>query len=80
MFYSYILKSLKDGTYYYGCTENLESRVKTHNAGKVKFTKGHLPYRLHYNEIFSSRKEAVGRERFYKSIEGYKWLKSKEII
>ena len=48
MFYSYILKSLKDHTYYYGSTEKIEDRIKTHNSGKVKYTKGHLPYELHY--------------------------------
>jgi len=80
MFYSYILKSLKDNTHYYGSTEKLKDRVKTHNAGKVRSTKGHIPYKLHYYEIFKTRKEAVARERFYKSIDGYKWLKSKGII
>jgi putative endonuclease len=80
MFYSYILKSKKDGTYYYGSTANLLDRIKTHNTGKVKFTKGHKPYKLHYFETFNSRKEATTRERFYKSIDGYKWLKSKGII
>ena len=80
MYYTYILKSLKDNTHYYGSTEKIENRVKAHNAGKVKFTKGHIPYKLHYFETFKTRKEAVARERFYKSIDGYKWLKSKEII
>ena len=80
MFYSYILKSLKDNTYYYGSTGKLEERVDTHNSGKVKYTKGHLPYKLHYYEIFKTRKEAMAREKFFKSIEGYKWLKSKGII
>ncbi|MCU0406552.1 MAG: GIY-YIG nuclease family protein [Ignavibacteriaceae bacterium] len=80
MYYCYILKSLKDRTHYYGSTEKLENRVETHNAGKVKFTKGHIPYKLHYYEIFKTRKEAVARERFYKSIDGYKWLKLNGII
>ena len=47
MFYAYILKSLKDQTYYYGSTEDLQDRIKSHNAGKVKYTKGHRPYKLH---------------------------------
>jgi len=80
MFYTYILKSLKDQTYYYGSTENLEERIKIHNSGKERFTKGHKPYKLHYYETFKTRAEAVARERFFKSIDGYKWLKSKGII
>ena len=80
MFYSYIIKSLKDGSYYYSSSENPDTRIKTHNSGKVKYTKGHLPYTLHYTEKFVTRKEAMAREKFYKSIEGYRWLKSKKII
>ena len=80
MFYAYILKSLKDKTYYYGSTQNLQERLKIHNSGKVRYTKGHLPYELHYYEIFLTRKEAASREKFFKSIDGYSWLKSKGII
>ncbi len=80
MYYAYILKSFKDNTHYYGSTENLNERVSTHNAGKVRYTRGHIPYTLHFYETFKTRKEAIARERFYKSISGYKWLKSKGII
>ena len=80
MFYANILKSLKDQTYYYGSTEYLHDRFKAHNRGKVKYTKGHRPYKLHYYETFSTRKEAIAREKFFKSIEGYNWLKLNGII
>jgi putative endonuclease len=80
MFYAYILKSLKDGTYYKGSTDNLQKRIKQHNSGKVKYTKGHLPYKLHYFEEFETRSEALKREKFFKSIDGYKWLKDNNII
>jgi putative endonuclease len=80
MFYTYILKSLKDGLYYYGSTSNLKSRLKEHNYGHVKSTKGHRPYKIHYYEIFETKTEALKRELFFKSIDGYNWLKDKEII
>jgi putative endonuclease len=80
MFYVYVLKSLKDSSYYYGSSSDLEERLKAHNGGKSKFTKGHRPYNLHYYETFMTRKEAMERERFFKSREGYKWLKEKGII
>ena len=35
MAYAYILRSEKDGKLYYGSTEDLGSRLKAHNAGKV---------------------------------------------
>ena len=80
MYYSYILKSLKDQSYYYGSTENIIQRLKVHNSGKVRYTKGHRPYILHYYEIFNTRQEAMRREKFFKSIDGYIYLKSKEVI
>ena len=79
MFYAYILRSLKDNTFYYGSTENLQKRLETNNSGKVRYTKGHKPYILHYYETYSTRKEALARERFFKSMNGYKWLKTKEL-
>jgi putative endonuclease len=79
VFYAYIFKSLKDGGFYYGSTHNPEERLKNHNSGKVKYTKAHKPYVLHYSESFKTRKEAMARERFFKSIDGFNWLKSKGI-
>jgi putative endonuclease len=79
LYYGYVLKNLKDGSYYYGSTKNLEERLKTHNQGKVRYTKGHRPYFIHYFEKFDTREEALRREKFFKSIEGYRWLKDREI-
>jgi len=80
MFYAYILKSQKDNTHYYGSSSNLETRLKTHNQGKVRYTKGRRPWILIYFEEYKSRSEAFKRERFFKSIDGYNWLKEKKII
>ena len=80
MFFAYILQSLRDGTYYYGSTSDLKKRVRDHNMGKVKFTKGHRPYQLHYSEEFQTKSEAILRERFFKSIDGYKWLRESGVI
>ena len=43
MFYSYILRSLKDGKYYYGSAEDLDLRLAKHNKGDVRSTKGRRP-------------------------------------
>ena len=80
MFYSYILKSLKDGKYYYGSTEDLDLRLAKHNKGDVRSTKGRRPLVLNYFEAFEARGEAFRREHFYKSIEGYIYLKQNNII
>ena len=79
-YYAYILKSLSHGTYYYGSSGNLAERLKVHNLGKVRYTKGRRPWQVHYAEDFESRSEAVRRERFFKTIEGYRYLKENGII
>ena len=55
---TYILKSLKDGRYYYGSTRNLTQRIKDHNRGKVKSTKGRRPLVIHYDEEYQDMHEA----------------------
>jgi len=80
MFFIYILKSEKDKTYYYGSTEDISKRVEYHNSGKVRNTKGHIPYKFHYSETFPTRSDAMVREKFFKSIDGYNWLKTKGVI
>ena len=78
-FYAYILKSAKDEKYYYGSTSDLEKRILYHNSGKVKSTKHRRPLRLIYFEEFEFKSEAVKRENFFKSIDGYNWLKRNNI-
>ena len=58
----------------------MENKIKEHNAGKVRYTKGRRPWVLHYHETFETRSEAAKREYFFKSIDGYNFLKSKGII
>ena len=62
MFYIYILQSTKDQSHYIGFTENLKSRIKQHNAGKSRYTKGHCPYILVYFEEYKLKKDAKTRE------------------
>ena len=50
-----------------------------HNAGRVRSSKRYRPYDIIYFEIFATRSEAVNREYYFKTIEGYKYLKEKGI-
>ena len=79
-YYTYILKSRSHNTYYYGSTNNLDKRLKEHNKGKVRYTKGRMPWVVYYVEEFETRSEAMLREKYFKSIEGYNFLKSNKII
>ena len=80
MYFAYILRSQKDNTFYYGSTADLKARIAVHNSGKVRYTKGHRPYLLHYYEKFETRSQAMEREKYFKSISGYNWLRSNKII
>ena len=71
---------VKIKTFYYGHTSDLNRRLEKHNSGKVRYTKGKGPWKLVYSEPFESKSEAYRRELFFKSIEGYRYLKEKGII
>jgi len=62
MYYTYILESQKDRTFYIGQTNNLIDRLKRHNSGKLKSTCNKIPYKLVYYESFERRSEAMKRE------------------
>ena len=62
MFYVYILKSQKDEDLYIGSTNNLRSRFKKHNEGKVPSTKSRRPFELIYYEAYKNEKDARERE------------------
>lgn len=62
MNYVYILRCA-DGSLYTGWTNDLEKRVKTHNAGRgAKYTKTRLPVELVYYEEYEEKGEALSRE------------------
>jgi putative endonuclease len=51
-----------------------------HNSGKVPSTKPYRPYRILYYEVYETKREALQRERFFKTIDGYRYLKELKII
>lgn len=62
MNYTYIVRC-KDGTYYTGWTNDLKTRLQTHNSGKgAKYTRSRLPVQYVYVEEFPSKEEAQSRE------------------
>ena len=76
MYSIYVLLSVNYGTRYVGSTENVQKRVKEHNGGKVRYTKGRKPWKVIYKESFSTLSEARQRELFLKSGQGRKFLDS----
>ncbi|WP_212590519.1 GIY-YIG nuclease family protein [Williamwhitmania taraxaci] len=68
-YFTYILQSKKDGSYYIGSTLNIEERVKRHNAGKERYSSRGIPWQLVCWEQFETRSEAYKREM---EIKGHK--------
>ncbi|MGN0266517.1 MAG: GIY-YIG nuclease family protein [Lachnospiraceae bacterium] len=58
-----------DGSLYTGWTNDLEKRVRMHNAGKgAKYTKSRLPVTLVYHEMYEDRIQAMKREAAIKKL------------
>lgn len=61
-YYVYILLC-KDGSFYTGSTNDVQKRFKDHIEGRgARYTKSHKPVNIIYQEVFSSKSEALKRE------------------
>jgi predicted GIY-YIG superfamily endonuclease len=71
----YVLESFADATWYTGMAKDVLRRLKEHNDGKNRFTKGHRPWKIIYTETHPSWAEARPREKYLKTSAGKNWLK-----
>ena len=77
VFYVYVLRSQKTNYRYIGKTNNLTRRLAEHNQGLTRSIRFQVSFVLEYVEVFAARKEAIKRERFFKSGKGREWLDKK---
>ena len=75
MYKVYVIKSEIDSRLYVGFTENIERRLKEHNSGKTRSTKGYILWVLVYTEEIIERPAARMREKYLKSGSGKEYLK-----
>lgn len=71
----YILYSKNHIKTYTGISNDLQRRINEHNAGRSKFTKKFMPWKLIYSECLSNRQQAREREKYFKSAAGRKKIK-----
>ncbi len=76
MYTVYILQSVSTGKFYIGQTQNIENRINAHTNGLSPYTKGRGPWRLVYKEVYTTRSEAMIREKFLKSGKGREFIKN----
>lgn len=74
-FYTYVLRSEKDGKLYTGWTKDLIRRVKEHNEGLGISTEFRRPFELIYYEACLSEKAAIKREKQLKTGFGRAYIK-----
>lgn len=74
LYYVYVLQSLKDDKLYIGYTEDWLKRLDEHNSGINVATKNRVPFKIIYLEAFISKREALVKEKFYKSGRGHEVL------
>jgi len=74
MFYTYILKSKNNNSYYVGSCKNVYKRLSLHNALMVRSTKRYAPWELVHTETYENLKLARFRELQIKS-----WKKRQKI-
>lgn len=77
MFYTYVIRSKKDGKWYTGSTNNLRKRFKEHSSNKIFSTKGRGPFELVYYEACVNEQDARMREKYLKSGFGKRYLKNR---
>ena len=75
MYYTYILKSKKDGELYTGSTKNLKLRFEQHQKGEVNSTRAKRPLQLIYYEACLNEQDARRREKSLKSYRGKMFLR-----
>ncbi len=66
MYYTYLIKSQKDSSFYTGISENPQKRLEQHNSGKLKYTKRKRPWILWHVRKCTNTKEARIEEKYLK--------------
>jgi predicted GIY-YIG superfamily endonuclease len=75
-YYVYILQSSSfEHRYYVGFTEDLESRLKDHNAGKLPNTNRYKPWKIKSAHAFATKSKALSFEAYLKTPSGRAFAK-----
>jgi restriction endonuclease S subunit/predicted GIY-YIG superfamily endonuclease len=73
-YFAYVLEC-ENGSLYKGFSKNLHMRIDQHLSGQgAKWTKEHKPVSIIHFEEFETEKEAIEREKYFKSGSGREWI------
>ena len=68
---------MKDKKFYSGSSDDLKSRFEQHQKGKVLSTKNRRPLELIYYESCLDKKDAMKREKYFKTYKGKLFLRNR---
>ena len=71
MYKVYILKSLVDGSFYTGVTEDLIARLRAHNSGTSKYSSSKRPFEIVWHCCFKNKIMALKFEKYLKQGSGF---------
>ncbi|MBM3746098.1 MAG: GIY-YIG nuclease family protein [Acidobacteria bacterium] len=77
MYYTYVLHSQRDGHWHTGAASDHRARVRDHQEGRVRSTRGRRPFELAYYEACLSPADAFRRERYLKTGRGKRYLRQR---
>lgn len=77
-YYVYVLQSESNSERFYtGFTDDLESRLKTHNQGKCKHTFKHIPWKIKTAIAFTDKGKTLEFEKYLKTASGRAFTKKR---
>lgn len=75
MAFLYIIKSIKDGSFYVGSSKNVEHRLIDHNIRSTnKYTTKKRPWKIVYTREYKTINEAIKEEKRLKKCKSKKYL------
>ena len=63
MYYTYLIKSKKNGKLYIGQTNNLRKPLQEYNSGLNSSIKPYAPYEIIYYEAYKAKEDATLRKK-----------------
>ncbi|MBI2068668.1 MAG: GIY-YIG nuclease family protein [Candidatus Yanofskybacteria bacterium] len=76
-FFAYVIESKKTEELYIGYSNDLRRRLEEHNNGENRSTKHNYPWKLIYYEACINQQDAIRREKYLKTNQGRRLLKSR---
>ena len=76
-YYVYCIKSNRKNWLYVGMTNDIDRRIRQHQAGYSKSTAHYRPFKLIFKERYPDSNTARAREKYLKTSSGKRYIRVK---